>query len=620
MSTAELNPEFEFLLNYLKRNRGFDFTGYKRSTLMRRVGKRMQAIEIENFNEYIDRLEVDPEEFSQLFNTILINVTSFFRDESIWEYIGSEIIPRIVAGKEPTEPIRVWTAGCASGQEAYTVAMVMAEALGIEQFKARVKIYATDIDDEALHQARHSTYTAKEVSSVPPELLEKYFERIDSFYTFRKDLRRSVIFGRHDLLQDAPISRIDLLTCRNSLMYFNGEAQTRIIARFHFALNEGGFLFLGKAEMLMAHSNSFTPVDLKRRLFTKVSKLNSRDRLLRMGKNGSKEDEVSYLTNHLRLRDAAFDANPVAQLVIDPNGLLTLANEKIRQLFGILPKDLGRPLQDLEISYRPIELRSCIEQAYTDRRTITHREVEWTTSSGDIVYFDIQVAPLSDLNSKLLGISFIFNDVTRSKRLQNELEQSNQELEMAYEELQSTNEELETTNEELQSSNEELETTNEELQATNEELETMNEELQSSNEELQTINEELSRRSEELNLANAFLESILTSLGGGVVVVNREMQIQVWNDKAEDLWGLRAAQVQGQHFLNLDIGLPVEQLRNPIRNCLAGESRQMELVLNATNRRGKVIQCKVICTQLIGALKEIRGVILVMENLADDGL
>jgi two-component system, chemotaxis family, CheB/CheR fusion protein len=166
----------------------------------------------------------------------------------------------------------------------------------------------------------------------------------------------------------------------------------------------------------------------------------------------------------------------------------------------------------------------------------------------------------------------------------------------------------------LQSSNEELETTNEELQSTNEELETMNEELQSSNEELQTINEELRLRSEELNQVNAFLESILTSLRGGVVVVNRELQVQVWNNKAEDLWGLRSNEVEGQHFLNLDIGLPVGQMRQQIRSCLAGESRSIEVFLDAINRRGKAIQCKVTLTPLMDYRQGIHGVIMLMEE------
>jgi two-component system, chemotaxis family, CheB/CheR fusion protein len=611
--TDEANAEFEVLINYIKRNRGFDFTGYKRSSLMRRVRKRMQALDLENFSDYMDRLEVAPEEFVLLFNTILINVTSFFRDRATWDYVTTEIVPRITARKEPTEPIRIWSAGCASGQEAYTLAMVMAEAVGVEQLRQRVKIYATDVDEEALNQARHATFNEREVSSVPPEMLELYFENSNGVYTFRKDLRRSVIFGRHDLLQDAPISRIDLLLCRNTLMYFNAEAQSRIIARFHFALNDAGFLFLGKAEMLLSHGDSFTPVDLKRRIFIKVPKGNMRDRLLLMG-NNHVDDEANYLASHVRIRDTAFDLNSTAQIAIDVNGLLTLANERARNLFNIHPRDLGRPLQDLEISYRPLELRSRIEQAYAERRAISQTEVEWISASGETLYFDVQVLLLQDINGRMLGCSIVFIDVSRSRRLQEELEHSNQELEMAYEELQSTNEELETTNEELQSSNEELETTNEELQSTNEELETMNEELQSSNEELQTINEELRLRSEELNQVNAFLESILTSLRGGVVVVNRELQVQVWNNKAEDLWGLRSNEVEGQHFLNLDIGLPVGQMRQQIRSCLAGESRSIEVFLDAINRRGKAIQCKVTLTPLMDYRQGIHGVIMLMEE------
>lgn len=625
MSIAEPNPEFENLLTYIKRNRGFDFTGYKRSSLMRRVQKQMQSLDIGSFSEYMDYLDVNPDEFVSLFNTILINVTSFFRDLETWEYISSEIIPQIVARKRHYDPIRVWSAGCASGQEAYTVAMVLAEALGIERFKSQVKIYATDVDEEALSQARHANYCTREVASIPEELLEKYFEHSDSVYTFRKDLRRAVIFGRHDLLQDAPISRIDLLLCRNSIMYFNAEVQSKIIARFHFALNDGGFLFLGKAEMLLTHSNIFNPVDLKRRIFTKMPKFDRRDRLLLMGNNGgdSEDNDISRLEqsriSHLeQIHNAAFDANPVAQVVVDVNGSLILANERSCALFNLGSRDIGRPLQDLE-PYRPLELRSSIEQVYQDRRIAIQNEVEWTNPSGESLYFDIKIAPLLDFNAKLvLGVSITFTDVTRSKKLREELERSNQELEMAYEELQSTNEELETTNEELQSSNEELETTNEELQSTNEELETMNEELQSSNEELQTINEEMRLSGEELNKANSFLESILASLRGGVVVVNKDLQILVWNSKAEDLWGLRASEVLGHHFLNLDIGLPVEDLRQPIRTCMTQEEPQViEVTLQATNRRGKSILCKVTCTPLIGRRKEIQGAIVLMEQMAE---
>ncbi|MFE1748642.1 CheR family methyltransferase [Coleofasciculus sp. H7-2] len=613
MNSSTINPEFEALLEYLKRSRGFDFTGYKRSTLMRRVLKRMQTVGTESYNDYMDYLEVYPEEFIHLFNTLLINVTAFFRDRSAWDYIIEEIIPLIAARKHINEPIRIWSAGCASGEEAYTIAMAFAEALGVEQFKERVKIYATELDEEALNQARQATYSAKDVADLAPEMLEKYFEECDRCYNFRKDLRRSVIFGRHNLTIDAPISRIDLLVCRNTLMYFNAETQSKILARFHFALNEDGFIFLGKAEMLLSHSHTFTPADLKRRVFTKVPRIGIRERLLLMAQSGS-EEAADNLATHVRIREVAFDSSPTSQIVIDVNGFLALVNEQARAMFPLSPRDQGRPLQDLEISYRPLELRSCIDQAYAEGRQITVRDVQWQTPKGETISLDVLVVPLVDVTSSLLGVSISFIDVSRYKRLQDDLQQSNQELEMAYEELQSTNEELETTNEELQSSNEELETTNEELQSSNEELETMNEELQSTNEELQTLNDEMRRRSEELNDANAFLESILGSLRGGVVVVGRDLHIQSWDRKAEDMWGLRSDEVQGQHFLNLEIGLSMEQLKQPIRNCLAGDCNFQDIILNATNRRGKAIECKFTCKPLLAKDGEIRGVLLFMEE------
>ncbi|MBD2020062.1 PAS domain-containing protein [Leptolyngbya sp. FACHB-36] len=616
MTKSEANPEFEALLEYVKRNRGFDFTGYKRSSLMRRVNKRMQMVGIDGYNTYLDYLEVHPDEFQHLFNTLLINVTSFFRDHSIWDYAISEMIPLMVSRTAPDEPIRVWTAGCASGEEAYTVAMAIAEVIGIEAFRSRVKIYATDIDDDALSHARQATYLANDLSTVPPELVEKYFEPSDDRYGFRKDLRRSVIFGRHDLIQDAPISKIDLLLCRNVLMYFNAETQARILARFHFALRNGGFLVLGKAEMQMLHANIFSPIDLKRRIFTKVGKLQLRDRLLLATQTDSETEEtVGYLSSQVRLREAAFEIALVAGIVVDSNGILVLINERARSLFNLSTRDVGRPLQDLEVSYRPVELRSCIEQASLDQRSITIRNVEFRLSSGEPIYLDVQVSPLLGSDSNTLGISVSFIEVTRYKLLQDELEHFSQELEMAYEELQATNEELETTNEELQSSNEELETTNEELQSTNEELETMNEELQSTNEELQTVNDELQRRSEELNQSNAFLESVFTSLRGGVVVLDSNLQVQIWNHKAEDLWGLRTEEVAGQNFLNLDIGLPVGQLRQSIRDCLIGSpDGAVEVTLDAVNRRGKGIQCRVTCTPLVDSSPEVQGVILLMED------
>jgi two-component system, chemotaxis family, CheB/CheR fusion protein len=609
-TAAEASEDFEALLQYLKQTRGFDFTAYKRSTLMRRVLVRMQTVGMASFADYLDYLQVDSNEFTRLFNTILINVTSFFRDPLAWEFVASDIVPNLLTGTAVRDPIRIWSAGCASGEEVYTIAMLLAEVIGREQFRDRVKIYGTDVDEEALGEARQAAYESRKVEGVPPDLLRKYFDQQDERFVFNKELRRSVIFGRHDLNQDAPISRINLLICRNCLMYFNAEAQARILARFQFALVDSGVLFLGKSETLLAQSVSFGAIDVRRRLFAKVESPR-KERVPEAGRPRGRDlgDTIQ------RLRDASAEAAPMAELLVDKRGRVVQINGQLRSIFGLGAHDVGRPLQDLELSYRPFELRSSIERAYAEGRPVALSEGAWRGAGGQPMYFDLLVVPVPDIDGTFLGCNCIFTDVTRAHRLHEEVQRTHQELETALEELQSTNEELETTNEELQSTVEELETTNEELQSTNEELETMNEELQATNQELQSLNQEARNRGEQLDEVNGFLESILTSLRGAVVMLDRELHIRKWNPRAEDLWGLRPEEVQGRNFLNLDIGLPVDRLKAPIRSCLAGEREFIELALDAINRRGKPVHLKVTCTPLAGPdMKDPQGVILLMEE------
>jgi two-component system CheB/CheR fusion protein len=603
------------LLEYLKRNRGFDFSGYKRASLERRLHKRMQAVSAETYGDYLSLLEAQPDEITHLFNTVLINVTRFFRDGAPWEYLRSELLPRLVAQKKPTDPIRVWSAGCATGEEAYTLAIVLSEALGPESFRERVKIYATDVDEDALAIARQAVYEEADVAEMPPDLVERYFDRYDGRFLFRKDLRRSVIFGRNDLIQDAPISRVDLLTCRNTLMYFDAPTQAKVLARFHFALCDNGLLMLGRAETLVTYTNAFVPLDLKWRVFSKVPRLGLRDRLIISAQAGA-SDLAADVANAVRLREAAFETSTAAQIVFDRNGFLILANERARALLTLGPPDLGRPLQDLEVSYRPVELRSAIERAYLDARPVTLPDARWRTGGGEERTVEVRVAPLADNGSGFVGASVTFTDVSTFRRLQQELERSRQDLETTNEELQATNEELETTNEELQSTVEELETTNEELQSTNEELETMNEELQAANEELQSMNDELRLRGDELNQVNTFLEAVFAGLRGAVVVLDRDRRVVVWSYRAEDLWGLRLSEVQGAGFTALDIGLPVGELAGPIHACLDGGNGTAPVVLSAINRRGRPIQCKVTCTPLAGAPgASPQGVIVLMEEV-----
>jgi two-component system CheB/CheR fusion protein len=276
---------------------------------------------------------------------------------------------------------------------------------------------------------------------------------------------------------------------------------------------------------------------------------------------------------------------------------------------------VGSAIQDLEISYRPVELRSAIAEAATEGRTVERKDVRWR-SDGVELLFDVTVTPLTLPGGVSLGTTISFIDVTEAHQLRSDLEQTNRDLETAYEELQSTNEELETTNEELQSTIEELETTNEELQSSNEELETTNEELQSTNDQLQSVNQELQVSSAQIDRVNAYLEGILTGLHQGVVVLDRSGNVQVWNRWAEDLWGLRSDEVRGTAFDELDIGLPVRKLRPSIRACLEGRGDGSVQTLPSRNRKGQSIDCRVLCTPL-SLDGTVDGVIMVME--ATDG-
>jgi two-component system CheB/CheR fusion protein len=610
-SDMSLASGVDAVVRYLREARLFDFTGYKRGTLTRRIDRRMQQVGIDHYEAYVDYLEVHPEEFEVLFNTILINVTGFFRDSDTWDIIKQTVIPDITSRQDT--PVRVWSAGCATGQEAYSTVMLLGEVLGIDALRERVKVYATDLDDEALEYARQATYTSKEVEGIPPDLLEKYFERHGTGYTFDGDLRRSVIFGRHDLLRDAPISRTNFLLCRNTLMYFNAEMQRQLINRLHFSLADHGFLVLGKVEMLN-QPELFAPVEAKHRLFQKVSHASLREQLLAMAGQGTAgadaEDD--------RIVEMAFEHRASPEILLDAAGIVLGINARARNLFGVGADAVGLPFQDLEVSYRPVELRSRIDEVLAEGRVVELDEVSRWTPSGDLTFLDVKLVPIS-VGQQHRGVVITFVDVTRHRQLQEELEQTHRELEVAYEEVQSTNEELETTNEELQSTIEELETTNEELQSTNEELETMNEELQSTNEELQAANEELRDRTAEINETNAYIESVLASLDSSVIVVDRELQVRVWNGLSFDMWGLHPDEVEGRALPGLDIGFPVDALNAPIRACLTGDGGAEVHTLDALSRRGTTMRCRARVAPLMGSGGAIEGAIVLISEEPQNG-
>ena len=616
-----LEPDFEALLRHIQERRGVDFRNYKKTSLRRRIARRMEAVGAESFAAYHAFLEAHPQEFVGLLNTVLINVTSFFRDAEAWEALRGEAIPRLLARDRTRGDghLRVWSVGCATGEEPYSLAMLLAEALGIQEFGRRVKIYATDLDEEALRIAQHATYAPRDVESVPPALLEKYFERTNNQYIVQRELRRCVIYGRHNVVHDAPISRIDLLVCRNLLIYLETETQSQVLPRLHYALVDDGLMFLGKAETQLARSRLFQPVDLKHRIFRKVPQEWRRSpggSLLSNGQHGPPAaNRVPPF--QARLLEAIVESSNLAYLALDMEGTLIFANPAARRLLEVGEGDLGRPFQDLSVSYRPVELRSRIEEAEHTGRVVRLEHQDYHRPRAEPIRVTIEVTPLFSRDGRQFATLLCFADTTRTFILQQELEAAQESLETTIEELQSANEELETTNEELQSTNEELETTNEELQSSNEELETMNEELRSANEELETTNEELRRQHKETAEYRRFSESILRSLDAGIMVLDQDLRVRAWNRWNENAWGLRAEEVQGQEFLGLDIGLPVQRLRQDMLRVLAAEAPQAELTIEAVERRGRTIHCRVRISPLLYETRAPRGVVLIVEDITE---
>jgi two-component system CheB/CheR fusion protein len=578
----------------------------------------MEEVGIAGFGAYHAFLEAHAGEFPQLLNTVLINVTSFFRDAEAWDALRTEVVPRLLARASGEGQQRIWSVGCATGEEPYSLAMAFAEAVGPE-FCNRLKIYATDLDEDALRIARHATYAPRDVDGVPPELLAKYFDRTPNHYVFQRELRKCVIFGRHNVVHDAPIIRIDLLVCRNVLIYLETETQNQVLPRLHYALAEDGLMFLGKAETQLARSQLFEPLDLKHRIFRKVPQSWRRTigGSMTLGSNGAGPPVLRLPVLQQRLLEALADSAAQSYLAVNEEGLLVFANPAARRLLEVGEADLGRPFQDLAISYRPAELRSRIDEASRTGRSVRLEHQEYHRSQGETMRLSIEVTPLFAIDGQQFATLICFSDTTRQWVMQQELQAAQESLETTVEELQSANEELETTNEELQSTNEELETTNEELQSTNEELETMNEELRSANDQLESVNKEMRRRQEEASRYRRYADGVLRSMDAGIVVVDANRHVLSWNRWNEGVWGLRAEEVQGQSIFGLDIGLPLERLRDSLERVLTGAIDHSETVLAAVDRRGRSLSCRVRISPLVYETQAAQGVVLIVEDVTE---
>jgi two-component system CheB/CheR fusion protein len=541
------------ILEQVSRQASLDFYPYKTSTILRRIGRRMAVTHNHTMREYFEYLKMHPEEVGELVKAFLINVTHFFRDKEAFNTLQAEILPELIAyARERDHVLRIWAAGCSTGEEPYSLAMQLIDLLGSELPEWNVKVFATDLSETAITFARRGLYSENVLGGVPLIYRERFFERVDHGYRVSKTLRQMVIFGQQDLTKNAPFPRIDLLLCRNVLIYFTPELQDYVLTQFAYSLAPRGYLFLGKAETVRPSQTYFelvnkrwkvyrgvsnavitgrTPRKLDRRLSQAANRSNNKGRL-------DPENKLIDLHNDLGrmdmgqlqlLNEQLLRFLPTGVVVLDRSYQIVIANLTARRLLSL--RDTGSELDFLH-SVRGIpyaQVRNAIDAAFRERSSIVLPEVTFDVAmggNGRSVSLSIALMEQNDDASDLMVMSI--TDVTEQLQVKRRLEtiqseqsqllqelsaanaglnEVNKELLDANEELQVSNEELVMAQEELQSTIEEFETTNEELQATNEELETNNEELQATSEELETTNDELRSRTNELQELNHILES-----------------------------------------------------------------------------------------------------------------
>lgn len=585
----ESSDAVQQLLVMVRNRLGVDFTGYKKTTILRRIKRRMAACRCEHLSDYLAYVHEAPQELETLRNDVLISVTSFFRDEEAYDALR-KVIPDLVRDKNPGDTIRIWVPACASGEEAYSIAILLAEELGDTLGNYQVQIFATDVDTTALARARKALYPDAALKTMSRDMLSRYFLARGGYYQVVKSVRDMIVFAKHDLIQDPPFLRIDLISCRNLLIYFNAALQQKVINLFHYTLNPGKYLLLRKSETIGASASRFHTLDKKWKLFRRLGETRSapREQVTSFQPRGGE----APVTARAR-REKETSLNDVAMAALNsayaPPTALVDRDGRILHVHGDMQVflQIGQGAPDLNIfsmvrrELRP-DARSVFSRAVQKREDLVGPTTTFT-QDGTEHAVRISVRPLTLSADELYMVSFepappvaagaVEPDGSDGARV-SELEQ---ELVAARENLQTVVEELETANEELQSLNEELQAANEELQASNEELETSNEELQSTNEELTTVNEELQIKSSELASVNADLEKILHAVGFPIVAIDRALRVTRFNPASRALFELQPTDV-GQTLTSVSCKADLPGLRDKLVQVVEKGSPLSELL------------------------------------------
>ncbi len=555
--------ELQKILVLIRDHTGRDFCSYKPSTIRRRIERRLAVHQLESATEYTTFLEANPHEIDRLFKDLLIGVTTFFRDPDVWRALAKEGLEPLLRSRKPGRPLRIWVPGCSSGEEAYTIAMLATELGASMGGKFDLQIFATDLDAEAIAIARRAVYPNGIAADVTPDRLERFFVRDDDHYRVRPEVRDRVVFAPHDLLSDPPFTRLDLLSCRNVLIYMEQALQERLLPMFHYSLANGGLLLLGTSETIGRFSSIFAPINARARLFRRIGGPSPARALsdLRGAGSGGVRGPVAPLGPTTRSIAETVERILTARYL--PPSIVVNEQGDIVHIYGrtglYLEPAPGRPSHNAFVMARPglqLALTTLVRKALAQHEPVVQEGVEVRTN-GDFSRVTVSAETLTRPASVrgLVLVSFApeppRSEVEGNERLPGDATEQVQALEQ---EVQRSHEHLQRTIEELESSNEELQSMNEELQSANEELETSKEEMHSLNEELQTVNVELQEKVTALSQVNDDMTNLLNSTEIATIFLDRKLQIKRFTRPAQRLI----------HLIDSDIGRPLGDLASSL--------------------------------------------------------
>jgi two-component system, chemotaxis family, CheB/CheR fusion protein len=588
---AELDEHIRRVCEIVNDRLGHDFRNYKRNTLFRRIQRRMQVVGAASPEDYVNRLLASQTECEHLFRDILINVTGFFRDPAAFARLAEIVVPAILEGRSRSDPVRIWVPGCSSGEEAFSLAMLFANALEERPDRPEIQIFATDIDEQMLAIARSGRYPESIAKEVPPHLLAKYAGTEEGRYLLAPAIRDMVRFSPHSVIKDPPFSRIDLISCRNLMIYFDSEVQDRLIALFHYALVPHGFLFLGPSENIHQRADLFEPVDLQARLFKRrrasatlpmeltasLTGWTGRDRRPAEAPAGRGN---RFAEPGLR---RVFERYAPAHVVVDQRGEIRFSSGRLAKYLDFAAGEPTMRLMELARPDLRRPLREGLHMAAESGRRCVREGLQVRSETGSQA-IDLVVDPLED------GATLVvFRDAEEFRReTAEDAAAASHDLAEPEARLALVEDELARTREQLRATIEELETSNEELKSSNEEMMSMNEELQSTNEELTTANDELKTKIDELALANSDLQNFIESTSVATILLDRHLRLRSFTPLATELFRL-IDKDRGRPLLDVTARFDTASLEEELWAVLR-TIRPMEREINAENGRSYILK------------------------------